>query len=304
MIAKLIEFSIRNKLLVLLVTAALVGAGVWATLNNSIDAIPDLSDMQVIVITDYPGQAPQVVEDQVTYPLTTAFAGVGAKAVRGFSMFETSMVYVIFPDGTSLRDARERVLNISTTPRIVCPRASNPNSAPTRPASVGSTSTSSILATMTRIIRRGFGATRRITNGTAQPSDAPADRRDKLEKVRGFDKAGPSPLSGKPLLSSNQDLASLRSLQDWYLRYPLTSVPGVAEVASIGGFVKEYQIVLKPEKLLAYNLPVKDMTMAVQRSNNDVGGSVVEMSENEYMVRSRGYLHGLKDSRPSPRGIQ
>src|SRR5258708_22161073 len=110
MIARLIEFSIRNKLLVLLVTAALVGAGVWATRHSSIDAIPDLSDMQVIVITDYPGQAPQVVEDQVTYPLPTALAGVGAKAVRGFSMFETSMVYVIFPDGTSLHDARERVL--------------------------------------------------------------------------------------------------------------------------------------------------------------------------------------------------
>ena len=110
MIARLIEFSVRNKLLVLLLTAALVVAGVWAALRISIDAIPDLSDVQVIVITDYPGQAPQVVEDQVTYPLTTALAGVGAKAVRGFSMFETSMVYVIFPDGTNLRDARERVL--------------------------------------------------------------------------------------------------------------------------------------------------------------------------------------------------
>src|SRR3954468_304349 len=110
MIRRLIEFSVQNKLLVLLLTAALVGSGLWAALHSSIDAIPDLSDVQVIVITDYPGQAPQVVEEQVTYPLTTALAGVGAKAVRGFSMFETSMVYVIFPDGTSLRDARERVL--------------------------------------------------------------------------------------------------------------------------------------------------------------------------------------------------
>src|SRR5438128_9586138 len=110
MIAKIIELSVRNKLIVLLLTAMLVAGGVWATINISLDAIPDLSDVQVIVITDYPGQSPQVVEDQVTYPLTTALAGVGAKAVRGFSMFETSMVYVIFPDGTSLRDARERVL--------------------------------------------------------------------------------------------------------------------------------------------------------------------------------------------------
>src|SRR4051812_47826065 len=114
-------------------------------------------------------------------------------------------------------------------------------------------------------------------------------------KVRAFDKSGTCPLTGKPLKSSNQDLASLRSLQDWYLRYQLTAVPGVAEVASIGGFVKQYQVVLKPEKLLAFKLPVRDIVTAVQRSNNDVGGSVIEMSENEYMVRSRGYLHGLPD---------
>src|SRR5258708_19468538 len=126
MIARLIEFSIRNKLLVLLVTAALVGAGVWATRHSSIDAIPDLSDIQVIVITDYPGQAPQVVEDQVTYPLTTALAGVGAKAVRGFSMFETSMVYVIFPDGTNLPDPPQRVLEYLNYPNPRLPPSPQP----------------------------------------------------------------------------------------------------------------------------------------------------------------------------------
>src|SRR5205814_540419 len=137
----------------------------------------------------------------------------------------------------------------------------------------------------------------------ADPGEAPRDRHDRLVKVRAFDNPGACPLTGKPLLSSNQDLGSLRSLQDWYLRYQLTAVPNVAEVAPIGGFVKQYQVVLKPEKLLAYKLPIKDIMMAVQRSNNDVGGSVVEMSENEYMVRSRGYLQGPKDLRQVPVGV-
>jgi Cu(I)/Ag(I) efflux system membrane protein CusA/SilA len=303
MIAKLIEFSVRNKLLVLLVTAALVGAGVWATMNSSIDAIPDLSDMQVIVITDYPGQAPQVVEDQVTYPLTTALAGVGAKAVRGFSMFETSMVYVIFPDGTSLRDARERVLEYLNYAKDRLPAGVEPKLGP---------DATGVGWVYQYVLYPGYydadqpqGIWHDTQNDKwyVRPLDAPADRQEKLERVRGFDKPGPSPLTGKALLSSNQDPASLRSLQDWYLRFPLTSVPGVAEVASIGGFVKEYQVVLKPEKLLAYHLAIKDLMMAVQRSNNDVGGSVVEMSEMELMVRSRGYLHGLKDLAQVPVGM-
>src|SRR5450432_1917033 len=293
MIARIIEFSIRNKLLVLLVTAALVGAGVWATVNSSIDAIPDLSDMQVIVITDYPGQAPQVVEDQVTYPLTTALAGVGAKAVRGFSMFETSMVYVIFPDGTILRDARERVLEYLNYAKDRMPAGVEPKLGP---------DATGVGWVYQYVLYPGYfsaahpdGIWHDVGNDKwyGDVVDAPMDRRAMLVKVRGFGKPGKCPLTGKPLVSSNQDLASLRSLQDWYLRYQLTSVPGVAEVASIGGFVKEYQIVLKPQKLLAYNLAIKDIMMAVQRSNNDVGGSVIEMSETEYMVRSRSYLHGL-----------
>ena len=303
MIAKLIEFSIRNKLLVLLITAALVGAGVWAALNSSIDAIPDLSDVQVIVITDYPGQAPQVVEDQVTYPLTTALAGVGAKTVRGFSMFETSMVYVIFPDGTNLRDARERVLEYLNYAKDRLPAGVEPKLGPDA-TGVGWVYQYVLYPGYYDADHpQGIWHDEQQNRWYGQPADAPAARREKLLKVSGFDRAGPSPLTGKPLVSSNQDLASLRSLQDWYLRYPLTSVPGVAEVASIGGFVKEYQVVLKPEKLLAYNLPLKDLMMAVQHSNNDVGGSVVEMSENEYMVRSRGYLHGLKDLAQVPVGM-
>ncbi|HZL38571.1 MAG TPA: efflux RND transporter permease subunit [Tepidisphaeraceae bacterium] len=303
MIARLIEFSIRNKLLVLLLTGALVVSGVWAMLRGSIDAIPDLSDAQVIVITDYPGQAPNVVEDQVTYPLSTAFSGIGAKAVRGVSMFETSMVYIIFPDGTDLHAARERVLEYLNYAKGLLPPGVEPKLGP---------DATGVGWVYQYVLFPGYycpdhpqGIWHDVQNDKwyAQPSDAPANRRAALAKVRAFDHAGPCPLTGKPLLSSNQDLASLRSLQDWYLRYPLKRVQGVAEVASIGGFVKEYQIVLKPQRLLAYNLPIGDIENAVRRSNNDVGGSVLEMSENEYMVRSRAYLHGLADLAKVPVGV-
>ena len=180
MIAKLIEFSVRNKLLVLLVTAALVGAGVWATLHSSIDAIPDLSDMQVIVITDYPGQAPQVVEDQVTYPLTTALAGIGAKAVRGFSMFETSMVYVIFPDGTDLRIARERVLeylNYAQGSPARGRRAQARARCDRRRLGLSIRALSRLLRSA--IIRSGSGTMQTSDRWYARPSDAPAERRIK-----------------------------------------------------------------------------------------------------------------------------
>jgi Cu(I)/Ag(I) efflux system membrane protein CusA/SilA len=302
MIAKLIELSVRNRLLVLLLTAALVGSGVWATVNSSIDAIPDLSDVQVIVITDYPGQAPQVVEDQITYPLTTALAGVGAKAVRGFSMFETSMVYVIFPDGTNLRDARGRVLEYLNYAKSRLPAGVEPNLGP---------DATGVGWVYQYVLYPGFydpdhpqGVWRDEEKDRwyATQSDAPQDRQKSLTKVRAFDRAGVSPVSGKELLSSNQDLATLRSLQDWYLRFPLTGVHGVAEVASIGGFVKQYQVVLQPEKLRAYGFAISDLVTAVQRSNNDVSGSVVEMSEREYMVRSRGYLRGLADLAQVPVG--
>ncbi|HEX4794067.1 MAG TPA: efflux RND transporter permease subunit, partial [Humisphaera sp.] len=303
MIAKLIKLSVNNKLLVLLATAALLVAGIWSIFHSSIDAIPDLSDVQVIVLTDYAGQAPQVVEDQVTYPLTTALAGVGAKSVRGFSMFETSMVYVIFPDGTSLRDARERVLEYLNYARDRLPAGVEPRLGP---------DATGVGWVYQYVLHPGYydpahprGLWRDEGRGLwyAAVADAPADRRSILVKVRAFDAPGISPLGGAALLLCNQDLASLRSVQDWYLRYPLTGVPGVAEVASIGGFVKEYQVVLKPEKLLAFNISIRDLMMAIQRSNNDVGGSVIEMSENEYMIRSRAYLRGLSDLAKVPVGM-
>ncbi|HVT90824.1 MAG TPA: efflux RND transporter permease subunit [Tepidisphaeraceae bacterium] len=296
MINKIIELSVRNKLLVLLLTAILVAAGIWATANISLDAIPDLSDVQVIVITDYPGQAPQVVEDQITYPLTTALMGIPhTHAVRGQSMFETSMIYIIFDEGTDLYWARSRVLEYLNFARDRLPPNVEPKLGPDA-TGVGWVYQYVLYpGYYSPDFPKGLWHDEENNRWYGSTDDAPADRRTNLVKVRAFDKPGMCPLTGKPLVSSNQDLGSLRSLQDWYLRYPLTAVPNVAEVAPIGGFVKQYQVVLKPEKLLAFNVPVKDIMMAVQRSNNDVGGSVVEMSETEYMVRSRGYLHGLDD---------
>ena len=304
MIAKIIELSVRNKFMVLLVTGMLVAAGIWATLHISLDAVPDLSDVQVIITTDYAGQAPNVVEDQVTYPLTTAMMGIPhAKVVRGISMFEQSFIYIIFDDGTDLYWARSRVLEYLNFVKDRLPAGVEPKLGP------DATGVGWVYQYM---LYPGYYCANH-PNGIwhdeandqwyADPGQAPVNRKTALVKVRAFEKPGICPLDGKPLVSANQDLASLRSLQDWYLRYQLTAVPNVAEVASIGGFVKEYQIVLKPERLLAYNLPISTIMTAIQRSNNDVGGSVIESSENEYMVRSRGYLKGLKDLADVPVGV-
>jgi copper/silver efflux system protein len=304
MISKIIEFSVRNRFLVLLVTAILVGAGVWSAIHISLDAIPDLSDVQVIVVTDFPGQAPQVVEDQITYPLTTAMMGIPhAKVVRGISMFETSMVYIIFDDGTDLYWARSRVLEYLNFVKDRLPAGVEPKLGPDA-TGVGWVYQYVLYpGYYSPDHAKGLWHDEQADKWYAARDDAPADRREKLIKVRAFDHPGVDPLTGKALVSSNQNLASLRSLQDWYLRYQLTAVPNVAEVAPIGGFVKEYQVVLKPDRLLAFNLPVSTIMTAIQRSNNDVGGSVVEMSENEYMVRSHGYLQGLNDLSQVPVGV-
>jgi Cu(I)/Ag(I) efflux system membrane protein CusA/SilA len=304
MIAKIIELSVRNKFMVLLLTAMLVAGGIWATMHIGLDAVPDLSDVQVIVTTDFAGQAPDVVEDQVTYPLTTAMMGIPhAKVVRGISMFEHSFIYIIFDDGTDLYWARSRVLEYLNFVKDRLPTSVEPKLGP---------DATGVGWVYQYVLYPGYyvpdhpnGIWHDEANEKwyADLADAPADRRAVLIRVRAFEKRGQSPLDGRPLVSSHQDLASLRSLQDWYLRYQLTAVSNVAEVASIGGFVKEYQVVLKPERLLAFNLPVSTIATAIQRSNNDVGGSVIEMSENEYMVRSRGYLKGLKDLGQVPVGM-
>ena len=240
MIAKIIELSIKNKFMVILMTLLLIAGGIYAVLRTPLDAIPDLSDVQVIIFTEYPGQAPQVVEDQVTYPLTTAMLAVPfAKVVRGYSFFGYSFVYIIFEDGTDMYWARSRVLEYLNYVSGRLPVGITPSLGP--------------------------------------------------------DATGVGWVYEYILESDRHDLAQLRSIQDWYLRYELTSVPGVAEVASVGGFVKQYQVVVDPNKLLAFNIPLQKVKMAIRRSNNDVGGKLVEMAETEFMVRGLGYIKSTDD---------
>lgn len=268
MIQKLIEFSVRNKLLVLFLTAALLGAGIWAMDQIRLDAIPDLSEVQVIVVTEYPGQNPEVVENQISYPLTSALLSVpGATDVRGFSMFETSFVYVLFEDGTDLYWARSRVLEYLNFARDRLPQGVEPKLGP---------DATGVGWVLQYVLYPGYYC----------PNHP---------KQRGLEKAGVCPIDGTQLLAANQDLSQLRSIQDWYLRFPLSSVEGVSEVASIGGFVRQYQVLLEPDRLLAYGIGVEKIAEAIRQSNHDVGGSVIELSEQEYLVRSRAYLRGLED---------
>jgi Cu(I)/Ag(I) efflux system membrane protein CusA/SilA len=248
MIEKIIEYSIRNKFFVILLTGVIIGAGIYSMLNIPLDAIPDLSDVQVIVYTEYPGQAPQVVEDQVTYPLTTTMLAVPyAKTVRGYSFFGFSLVYIIFQDGTDLYWARSRVLEY-------------------------------LSAIQARL---------------------PSQARVQL----GPDATGVGWVYEYALVSEKHNLQELRSLQDWFLRYELVSVEGVAEVASVGGYVKQYQVTVDPVKLQAYNLPLSKIKRAIQRSNIDVGGRLIEMSEVEYMVRGLGYIESKRDLEKVPLGV-
>src|SRR3990167_5569540 len=250
MINAIIRWSIHNRFLVLLITAMLVAAGIYAVARTPLDAIPDLSDVQVIIKTSYPGQAPQVVEDQVTYPLATAMLSVpGATTVRGYSMFGDSFVYIIFKDGTDIYWARSRVLEYlsQVIPRL--PRAAKP--------ALGPDAT-------------GVGWVYEY---------ALVDR------------------TGK------HDLSQLRALQDWFLKYELRTVPGVSEVAAVGGMVKQYQIVVDPAKLRAYRLMLPDVRMAVEKANQESGGSVIELAEAEYMIRASGYVQSLKDLRAIPLGL-
>ncbi|MDP3033376.1 MAG: CusA/CzcA family heavy metal efflux RND transporter, partial [Rhodocyclaceae bacterium] len=240
MLSQVIDWSARNKLLVLLATLFVIMGGVVAVLKTPLDALPDLSDVQVIVYADYPGQAPQVVEDQVTYPLTTALLAVQkSKVVRGFSFFGASFVYVIFEDGTDIYWARSRVLEYLST------------------------------------------VAGRLPQGVA-PSLGP-------------DASGVGWVYQYVVQGANHTLAELRTLQDWYLRYQITKAHGVSEVASIGGFVQQYQVTVDPVKLRAYGVSLMTVANAIRNSNRDVGGRVVELAETEYMVRGRGYLRGRSD---------
>ena len=250
MIERIIEASLKNRFQVLIFAALVVAAGLWALKNTPLDAVPDLSDVQVIIFTEFPGQAPQVVEDQVTYPLTTAMLAVpDAKVVRGYSFFGLSFVYIIFDDGTDMYWARSRVLEYLNYVSARLPAGVSP--------ALGPDAT-------------GVGW---------------------VYEYALVDRTG------------RTDLAQLRSIQDWYLRYPLQTVPGIAEVASIGGYVKQYQVEVDPNALSAYNIPLSKVIHQIQRSNNDVGGRLVEMAETEYMVRGLGYLRSLDDLRSIPLGV-
>jgi len=296
MIAKIIEYCCRNRLLVLILASFIILGGVWTIYNIRLDAIPDLSDVQVIVLTEYPGQAPQVVEDQVTYPLTTAMLAVPfAKVVRGYSMFGYSFVYIIFEDGTDLYWARSRVLEYLNYVAGRLPKGITPQIGPDA-TGVGWVYEYSL--------RNGYYCPDHPDGMYRDPDepetwyatieDAPEQRRDKLERVRMFEHGGKCPWDGETdLILAEYDLSELRGLQDWYLRYELTALDGVAEVAAVGGFVRQYQVVVDPDRLLAYNIPLSQIKMAIRASNNDVGGRVLEMSETEYMVRGRGYLAAL-----------
>jgi Cu(I)/Ag(I) efflux system membrane protein CusA/SilA len=240
MVGNIIEWSVRHVFLVLLGTFFTVGWGIYSLSKTPIDAIPDLSDVQVIIYTEYPGQAPQVVEDQVTYPLTTAMLSVPkSKVVRGLSNFGVSFVYVIFEDGTDIYWARSRVLEYLN-----------------------------------------FAASRLPKN--VRPSLGP-------------DASGVGWVYQYVITAKNRTLDELRAIQDWFLRYQLTAAEGVAEVASVGGFVRSYQVTVDPHQLQAYGIPLKTVSEVIATSNRDVGGRVIEMSETEYMVRGKGYLRGIDD---------
>ncbi|AJP43997.1 cation transporter [Alteromonas australica] len=250
MIAAIIRWSVSNRFFVLLTTLIIIGGGLFTLKNTPIDALPDLSDVQVIIKTSYPGQAPQVVEDQVTYPLTTAMLSVpGAKTVRGYSFFGDSYVYIIFDDSTDLYWARSRVLEYLSQVAPNLPENARPQLGPDA---------------------TGVGWVYLY---------ALVDR------------------TGK------NDIQQLRSLQDWFLKYELQTVPGVSEVSALGGMIKQYQVKVDPEKLRAYGIPLSHIQMAIKRGNQEVGASVIEMSEAEYMVRATGYISSKQDIETIPLGV-
>ncbi|QWC57028.1 CusA/CzcA family heavy metal efflux RND transporter [Erythrobacter sp. 3-20A1M] len=247
MIARIIDASIANRLFIVLAAVAVTLAGFWAVRTTPVDALPDLSDVQVVVRSNYPGQAPRIVEDQVTYPLATTMLSVpGAKTVRGYSMFGDSYVYIIFEDGTDLYWARSRVLEYLNQVQ------------------------------------------NRLPDGVTSTLGPDATGVGWIYEYALVDRSG------------GHDLAGLRSLQDWFLRYELKTIPGIAEVASVGGMVKQYQVVLEPYRMASLGVTHAEIVSAIQSANQEAGGSIVEMGEAEYMVRASGYLGDLEDFRQIP----
>jgi len=247
MISRLIRWSLENRFVVLLATLLVTAWGVWAVLHTPLDALPDLSDVQVIIRTPYPGQAPRIVENQITYPLTTTMLSVpGAKTVRGYSFFGDSFVYVLFEDGTDMYWARSRVLEYLNQVQSRLPKNVQPSLGPDATA-VGW-----------------------------------------IYEYALIDRTG------------RHDLSQLRALQDWFLKYELKAVPNVAEVATLGGAVRQYQVILQPDRLRAYGITHRELIAAIRGANQEAGGSVLELAEAEYVVRATGYLQGLDDFRKIP----
>src|SRR5690606_5952981 len=237
---KIIDWSARNRFLVLLAYLILTAYGIYCLAHLPVDAIPDLSENQVIIFTEYMGRSPQIVEDQVTYPLVSALQGLpDVKAVRANSMFGMSFIFVIFEDETDLYFARTRVLERLSTVQAQLPAGVTPTLGP---------------------------------EGT-----------------------GVGHIYWYTVESDKHDLGTLRAIQDWYVRYKLSAIDGVAEVASIGGYVKQYQVDVDPDKLRAYDISTSDVVSAIQRSNNEVGGKILEVSDAEYFVRGQGYIQSRKD---------
>jgi Cu(I)/Ag(I) efflux system membrane protein CusA/SilA len=294
MISTFISWTVENKALILLLLVCFVATSVWAIFEIKIDAIPDLSDVQVIIRTDFPGQSPQVVEDQVTYPITTSLLGVpGARSVRGYSMVGTSFVYVIFEDGTNIYWARSRVQEQMNTVTDVLPESARPQLGPDA-TGVGWIY-QYVLLTGPYCPDHPQGLWQNLETG--EWAEEPGEKSE-WQHQRIFRGQTECPLHGKKLQDADVDLAELRSLQDWYLAYELTSLDGVSEVASIGGHVKQYQVTIDPVALRAYNLSLSTIKNQIRSSNSDTGGRLLEMGETEFMVRSRGYL-GDRDSSAS-----
>src|SRR5512136_1128475 len=249
MIAKIIEFSARNKFIIFLMMIISLAWGYWALKNAPLDAIPDLSDTQVIIYTEWTGRSPDLVEDQITYPISsTLLAAPKVQAVRGFSFLGSSFIYVIFEEGTDIYWARSRILEYLQAVKNKIPADVNPV--------LGPDATS-----------LGWGFSYAVVDETG-----------------------------------THDLSQLRTIQDYTLKLALESVPGVSQVASVGGFVKQYQVTIDPNRLLAYNIPVTKVMEAVRKSNRDVEGRVLELSGIEYMVRGRGYIKSLQDLEEIPVG--
>ncbi|KAB2836540.1 MAG: efflux RND transporter permease subunit, partial [Caedimonadaceae bacterium] len=240
MIARIIQWSMHNPLLISLATLLIIFTGILAVKKTPLDAIPDLSDPQVIIYTEYPGQAPQVVEDQITYPLASAMLNVPrSSVVRGFSMFGVSFIYIIFEEGTDIYWARSRVLEYLNFSSSRLPQGITPTLGP--------------------------------------------------------DATGVGWIYQYAVTSSKHTLEELRTLQDWHIRYALAEAKGISEVASVGGFVKQYQVVADPRRLQNYGISLQDISQAIQKSNRDVGGRTLELRETEYIVHGKGYLKSLQD---------